>query len=96
MKHKIKELIANKAPDTNQETTLTSLRQQIAEKDREIKELKKEDYVSQETIKKGAENLFKELNINSSVYQRKLAQISSPQELENLRQEVIKKGISEL
>ena len=96
---KIKELIVNKTPDTNQETTLNNLRQQIAEKDKEIQELKnekKENYALQETIKKGAENLFKELNVNGPFYQRELNQISSFQELENFRQEVIKKGISEL
>src|SRR5207253_5645889 len=82
---KIKELIVNKTPDASQETALANLRQQIAEKDKEIKELKnekKENYVPQEIIKKGTENLFKELNINDPFHHKKLTQISSPRELE--------------
>ncbi|CAI2186303.1 2577_t:CDS:2 [Funneliformis geosporum] len=39
---KIKELIINKSPDNSQETNLDSLRQQVAEKDEEIKQLEQE------------------------------------------------------
>ncbi|CAG8461057.1 16961_t:CDS:10 [Gigaspora margarita] len=95
---KIKELIVNKTPDTSQETEI-SLRQQLAEKDREIKELRKqnkENYIPPETIKQRARQTFKELGIENSVYQEKLSQITSLLELESFYQEVIKKEIGEI
>ena len=81
---KIKELIVNKAPDNSQETA--DLRQQIAEKDEEIKKLReqnKEDYPPKEIIEKKAKIMFELSNIkSSSVYQKELAHITSPQQLE--------------
>jgi len=81
---KIKELIVNKAPDNSQETA--DLRQQIAEKDEEIKKLReqnKENYPPKEIIEKKAKIMFELLNVkNSSVYQKELAHITSPQQLE--------------
>jgi len=94
----IKELIVNKVPDNSQETA--DLRQQIAEKDEEIKKLReqnKEDYPPKEIIEKKAKIMFELLNIkNSSVYQKELAHITSPQQLEKFWQEVTKKEFSKI
>jgi len=89
---KIKELITDKTPET-------SLRQQIEEKSKEINNLKKqnkENYLSKETAKRRTKKLLKVSGIENSIYQKKLAQISSFHELEAFSQEVIKKEFGKI
>ncbi|CAG8702803.1 14617_t:CDS:2, partial [Ambispora leptoticha] len=85
---KVKELIINKNPET-------ILHQQIAEKDKEIKKLREQNEKNYLPItRKQVEKKIKSLGIKSSIYEKKMLQLTSPQELENFYQEVINKEIS--
>ncbi|CAG8662742.1 21073_t:CDS:2, partial [Racocetra persica] len=92
---KIKELVVK--PDTNQETNLVNLRQQIAEQEKEITKLReqdKENHPTSEVIKERAENMLKDLNLENSTYQTELAKITSLSELTNFYQKLAKNEIA--